>query len=135
MEQYVAHDHDPGDTAERRNCHALWKCSICFHQIDRPIDCQMRTFRPGDRVRGAFDLATVREVRADGRVVVEWDEVDAAGWWRARPAPTAREPWTLNLVAQDTPMAEENAMSKDYRDAACQHARGRQSERSERGTR
>lgn len=65
--------------------------------------------RPGNRVRGFWDLATVLEVLPDGRVIVQFDAVDATGW-RVAPyfrQPTIRLAGTLTKVPQDTPPIEE----------------------------
>lgn len=56
-----------------------------------------QVFRPGDRVRGAFDSARVVEV--DGRrVLIEWDPVDAAGVDRGPGRMCWREAWTLSRL-------------------------------------
>ena len=70
--------------------------------------------QPGDRVRGFWDLATVLKVLPDGRVIVQFDAVDATGWWVAPyfRDPTVRLAWTLTKVPQDTPQVEECAKSK-----------------------
>lgn len=68
----------------------------------------MTDFAAGDRVRGAFDLATVVGVLDGGRIAIEWDEIDSAGHRRADDdRATIRLAWTLTKVPQDTPMATE----------------------------
>lgn len=79
-------------------------------------DGTAQPFQPGERVRGAYDLATVLSVDAAGRVQVRFDEVDAEGFRRPDPAERTvwREPWTLTRVPRDTPMAQESELSRRY---------------------
>jgi len=77
------------------------------------------SFQPGDRVKAAWDLATVLEVEPAqlphrNRVLILWDEVDGVGWRRSRTErpPTWRLAYTLTKVPQDTPMHRENERSK-----------------------
>lgn len=66
------------------------------------------TFEPGDRVRGAYDLATVIGTLDDGRIAIEWDEIDSAGNRRAAvDRACIRLAHTLTKVPQDTPMVAE----------------------------
>jgi hypothetical protein len=57
-------------------------------------------FETGDRVRGRWDLGTVRAVGPDGLVLVEFDETDAAGVRRTdiKDRLAWRESWTLTEV-------------------------------------
>lgn len=76
-------------------------------------------FKPGDRVRGMWDLATVVAVLDASHVLVQFDPIDATGTQTGAMyhQPVRRHVGTLTKVPQDTPMAEENAFSKAARKA------------------
>jgi hypothetical protein len=70
-------------------------------------------FQPGERVKGAYDYATVIQDRGNGEVLVIFDEVDTAGWRRPQE-PIIRLGWTLTRVPQDTPVTAECEASRRY---------------------
>lgn len=61
-------------------------------------------FRPGDHVRGSWDSAVVVSVEGSGRtarVEVEWDPVDATGYYRGHGRRCIRIAWTLTLLESE----------------------------------
>ena len=70
-------------------------------------------FEIGDRVKSQWELGRVIAVVPGERILVQFDEVDSVGWRRIE-RPVWRLVYTMQKVAQDTPMAQENQDSKDY---------------------